>query len=199
MAQPGTRPALTRRAIVAAARGMVAEAGLEALSLRRLATRLGVTAPALYAHVADKGDLLRALAEEEFATLEERFRAAASDDPLDHLRATAREYVGYARERPELFRLMFLFAPAMGEGVGIPTALELPAATQAFGSAVEAVEKAAASGAIVTDDPFLTALTLWSAAHGVATVLQLGFDFPPELVDALITEATDRILLGYGA
>ncbi|MBE9640047.1 TetR family transcriptional regulator [Salipiger mangrovisoli] len=39
------------------------EQGLDALSLRTLATRLGVKAPSLYWHVANKGDLLAAMGE----------------------------------------------------------------------------------------------------------------------------------------
>ena len=45
--EPQDRPLLQREAIVAAARELVSTKGLEALSLRRLAANLGVTAPAL--------------------------------------------------------------------------------------------------------------------------------------------------------
>ena len=194
---PGVgRPSLTREAIIDAARELVASAGLEALSLRRLAARLGVTAPALYLHFAGKRELLRALAESEFATLEARFDDVTTDDPVERVRATTRAYVTHARERPELFRVMFLFPPAVG---GEGTADELPAATKTFAAAAARIEAAVAAGALRTDDVLLTALALWSAAHGVATVLQLGFDFPPDLEDRLVTEVTDRLLRGYGA
>ena len=63
------RPALTRAAIVEEARRSIIADGLEALSLRRIASALDVTAPALYAYVTDKGDLLRAVAEGELADL----------------------------------------------------------------------------------------------------------------------------------
>jgi AcrR family transcriptional regulator len=192
-----SRPTLTRPAIVDAARQMVAEVGLGALSLRRLAARLGVTAPALYAHVEDKEDLLRALAEVEFAHLGARFAEVDTEDPVERIRATTRAYVAHARENPELFRVMFLFPPAVGAGLDPPEGIELPAATQAFDTALAAIEEAAATGAIATDDTLLTALALWSAAHGVASVLQLGFEFPTELEDALVDETTDRLLAGY--
>ena len=61
----------------------------------------------------------------------------------------------------------------------------------------ETVEAALGSGELVADDPLLLALTLWSGAHGVATVLQLGFDLPPELEDAMVDDITDRIIAGY--
>lgn len=172
--------------------------GLEALSLRRLAGNLGVTAPALYAHVRDKQDLLRALAEVEFENLVERFEAVTDTAPLDRIRAQSRAYVAHARENPELFRVMFLFPPEL-TAASVPEEVQLPGATKAFTSAGTAITEAVEAGDIVADDPLLVALTLWSGAHGVATVLQLGFGLPPELEDAMIDEVTDRILAGYRA
>lgn len=198
MAATVDRAALRRDAIVAAARDLVVEAGLEALSLRRLAGRLGVTAPALYAHVTDKDDLLRALATAQFDELVARFAAVDEVDPVARIRAHGRAYVAHARARPELFRVMFLFPPDLGGG-DLPEGMELPGATQAFTAAAEAVEEAVTAGALHTDDPLLAALTLWSAVHGVAVVLQLGLGLPPEIEDAMVDEVTDRLLAGYQA
>jgi len=190
------RPPLNRSAIVSAARTLVVADGLEALSLRRIAAHLGVTAPALYAHVRDKQDLLRALAEIEFDALVARFDAVADPDPIVRIRGHARAYVQYARENPELFRVMFLFPPELSPAT-VPAGVELPGATRAFEAAAGAVEDAIAAGTIRSDDPLLVALTLWSGTHGVATILQLGFGLPTELEDAMIDEVTERILAGY--
>lgn len=58
-----TRRGLTRRAIVDRALDLGDAEGLEAVSLRRLATELGVTPMALYRHVKDKQDLINAMYE----------------------------------------------------------------------------------------------------------------------------------------
>jgi AcrR family transcriptional regulator len=55
--------ALTQEQVVKRAVGLMAEAGLEALTLRRLAAELGVSAPTLYWHVRDKRQLLDLMAE----------------------------------------------------------------------------------------------------------------------------------------
>ncbi len=55
--------ALTREQVVRRAVELMAEAGLEALTLRRLATDLGVSAPTLYWHVRNKRQLLDLMAE----------------------------------------------------------------------------------------------------------------------------------------
>jgi TetR/AcrR family transcriptional regulator, tetracycline repressor protein len=58
---PGQRAGLTREAVLAGARAALAEDGVDALSMRRLARRLGVAPNALYSHVAGRDDLIDAL------------------------------------------------------------------------------------------------------------------------------------------
>lgn len=66
--------ALDRQRIVTEAVALLDEAGLDGVTLRKLATRLGVQAPTLYWHLRNKADLVNALAEvileAEFAELE---------------------------------------------------------------------------------------------------------------------------------
>ena len=61
------QPSLDLDRIVAAAFEQLEEDGLEGVSMRRLATRLGVQAPALYWHVGDKAELLGLMAREMYA------------------------------------------------------------------------------------------------------------------------------------
>lgn len=190
------RPPLSREAIVSEARSMVQSGGLEALSLRRLATRLGVTAPALYAHVASKRDLVRAVAEVEFDHLLARFDKIDTTDPLERIRAQSRAYVDHARENPELFQVMFVFPPDLG-AAPLPEGVELPAATRAFTTALAAVEEAMDAGVIERADPVLVALTLWTANHGVAMALLLGLALPSDLEDELVAEVTGRLVRGW--
>lgn len=62
MARP-RQALLTRERIVAAAAELIDEAGLDALSTRRLADRLGVRGPSLYNHFATKDEILDAVAD----------------------------------------------------------------------------------------------------------------------------------------
>lgn len=170
---PAARTALSRPAIVAAALQLVSEHGLDALSLRRLASDLGVTAPALYAHVRDKSDLLATLAETGFRELLDRYAAIATDDPIDRIRRQCLIYVDMALANPGLFQAMFMFPP---QALELPNPrTELAAATEAFEQPTKAIADAIATGAIHPDhDPFVAALTLWTVTHGLAQVLLLG-------------------------
>ena len=196
MTAPADRTPLTRDAIVAAARDLIRADGLEQLSLRRLGGELGVSATALYAHIDTKEDLLRAVAAGEFERLVASYEGASAEGPLDRIRFHSRTYIEFSRAEPELFSVLFLFSPAQTSG-RLPDDAVLPAATAAFAWATAAVDDAIAAGQLVTADPQLAALTLWAGAHGVATVLRLGFGLPPEIEDAMVEEITDRILAGY--
>lgn len=196
MTKASIRTPLRREAILEEARAVVRGHGVDGLSLRRLARNLGVTAPALYAHIRDKGDLLRALAEAEFARLVERMEGVRSADPVERLGAYSRAYIAHARAEPELFDVMFLFAPDVG-AVDLPPGVELPAATRAFTIPLAAVEEAIAAGELADADPLVVALTLWTSAHGVAVSLRLGLDLPPGIEAALIDESVDRVIRGW--
>ena len=189
MAEP-----LSRGLVVAAARSMIAERGLDAVSLRALSASLGVTAPALYAYVTDKRDLLRAVAEFEFGRLLEVFEAIDHADPLARMRAYSRAYITYAVANPELFKTMFLFPPdmilpALGDG--------LPLASKAFEVPFGAITDAIASGQLPADtDPHTAALTMWTVTHGAADVLLLGLAIDPEGADRLVDTVLDTVLAG---
>jgi AcrR family transcriptional regulator len=188
-----SRPALTHDVVVDAARSLIQAEGVDQVSLRRVARELGVTAPALYAYVRDYDSLLAAVAAGQFRRMEQRFAAVGGDDPIDRLRALGRTYVAHAREEPHLHRLAFRYPPAAlagREGGGFGPA------TEAFAAALAPIEEAIAAGLLVTDDPILTALTLWSAAHGVAEVLLMGIGLPDAMADALVASVVDATLDG---
>jgi len=58
---------LDRDRLIAAAFALLEEGGLDGLSMRRLAARLDVQAPALYWHVGDKAELLGLMARDIYA------------------------------------------------------------------------------------------------------------------------------------
>jgi AcrR family transcriptional regulator len=94
------------REIVLEARKLLDEQGLEELSMRNLAARLGMRAPSLYKHFANKESLESVLISIGFEEQAALFEAAlrSSRQPLI---AMARAYRAYARDHPGLYRLMY--------------------------------------------------------------------------------------------
>ncbi|MEU6565175.1 TetR/AcrR family transcriptional regulator [Nocardia nova] len=83
----GRPPRLSRAQIVAAARELIETHGVQALTMRRLATELGVTPMAVYHHVADRDALLLLLLEEVAAAA---VRPSPPADPRERLIVAAR-------------------------------------------------------------------------------------------------------------
>ncbi len=150
-----------RTALVGAALALLTEGGADALSLRAVARRAGVSAMAPYRHYPDKEALLAAVAVQGFDGLRDMLRAADAAAPAgDALVAQAVAYVRYAEENPALFRLMF--GPAR---LGTHPALE------AAGEAAYAVLAARVAAQTPADaDREACALGCWSLVHGLASL-----------------------------
>lgn len=179
---------LTRARIVEEARHLVEQNGYEQLSLRRLAASLDVTAPALYDHVASKDDVLQAVAEHGYRTLQTSYDTRGGR-AIERVRQRALTYVDFARDHPELFRLMFTFRP---RAVAIEADNELTAATNVFDAAIEDVRQAIADGDLVDRDVDQLGLTLWASMHGVATVATIA----PPVAEAVADDVVDALLAG---
>jgi AcrR family transcriptional regulator len=100
---PGSRE--ERAAVIVGAALEILEAeGMDAVSMRRIAERVGIQAPSLYNHFRDKSAIKNALISYGFADLAERSEPAlASKDPIGTL---ARAYRAFAVAHPHLYRLM---------------------------------------------------------------------------------------------
>jgi len=83
--------------------------GHERLSLRALAANAGVAPSAPYRHFKDRSALLHALADIGFVQLIEGYsRARALNaSPQDQLKAAIEVFLNLAKNRPNLFHLMF--------------------------------------------------------------------------------------------
>ena len=157
----GSASALTPRAreIVGIARELLERDGPSGLSMRAIAAGLGIKAPSLYKHVADKGALEVALIAAGLEEMADAFESATAgaDDPLT---ALALEYRRFALAHPHLYRLM-MDRPLPRER--LPAGLEDRA-----GSVLVAA---------VGGDPDV-ARAAFALAHGMVS-LELNDRFPP--------------------
>lgn len=99
-------------AIVRAGREILDADGLDALTMQRVATTVGVRAPSLYKHVRDRDDLVRLIAADILRELGEQLDGVAtSDDPAENLVATASAFRRFAHEHPGAHALLFTRIP----------------------------------------------------------------------------------------
>ena len=108
--------------IVAAGRAILTSEGLEALTMHRVAEGVGVRAPSLYRRVPSRAALVRLVAGDVAADVENRLEAAASTgDPRRDLRALALALRDFALSDPHSFEL--LFSPLTDDSAADPGAV----------------------------------------------------------------------------
>lgn len=159
-----------RNALIAAGHALLAEEGVTALELRKVARRAGVSQAAPYRHFTDKQALVAAIAEDGFRQLADQTQRAlesAPDQPRQQLLAIAHGYVRFALDHPALMREMF-------SGLTIERAAypALYAASKVgFAHMLGVIQRGQARAEFADADPTQLALVAWSLFHGLAMLL----------------------------
>lgn len=154
-----------KEACVRAAHDVIAERGVEQLSLREVARRLGVSHQAPYRHFASRDHLLAEVMRrcfEEFARdLDQRER---SEDPALELHSLGQRYLAFAASHPLEYRLMF--------GTPWPEPASHPDlvrdASHAFDVLRDVLRRIYGNDRSVRERIDLQAMFIWSTMHGLA-------------------------------
>lgn len=156
-------------ALLAEAGKVLEEEGLDALTLREVARRVGVSHNAPYRHFPDREALLAALAAEGFGQLAERQREAAAEKGV---RGMGEAYVQFALGQPQRFQLMF------GGAVRIDRHPRLAdVATRTFDALSGALAGASPASRGAAD----ASVAAWALVHGLAHLLKDGRISPAAL------------------
>jgi len=160
-----TRSALA--AILDATRDLLAEGGIEALSMRAVAERVGVSATAIYHHFENKQALVDRVVLDAFDRFGTQLAQAAARHPegsLARVQAIGQAYVRFAVENETYFRVIFsIAAPNPRDPQDLPHGGGYPVLR-------ESIVAAMATGAMRQADPDLMAHYLWTHVHGVVTL-----------------------------
>jgi AcrR family transcriptional regulator len=156
-----------REALIRAALRVAEQGGSEAISIKGLATTLGVSQPAPYRHFADREALLVAVTAEAFrqfnATLRE---AVARPSKRPKLSRLAQAALLFGLERGGIYRLMF----ASQTVACAPERSELHAASrETFALVLDALDAPVADQLRERH-----ALQIWASVHGVVMLAQHG-------------------------
>ena len=183
-----------------AAERMFADHGAEAVTIRQLASALGVSPMTPYRYFKDKDAILAAVRARAFDRHAEALEAAYDQSPGDAAQrslAVGRAYVDFALERPEAYKLMFdIKQPSAETYPDLVRAGERSRATM-----TRHVAELAAAG-LVVGDPELIGHLYWAALHGP---LMLSFSgMLPKAYDAMtlighLLEALARAWAAPGA
>ncbi|MBB4854896.1 AcrR family transcriptional regulator [Mycobacteroides chelonae] len=157
-----------REEIIGAAIALVLESKeLRAPSIRDVAREIGVTPPSIYLHFADKDQLMDAACGQYYQQLDDEMVAAAVDQrtALERLHAQGMAYVRFATATPLMYRLA-TSAPPRND-----SELDETLVSAAFAHLHKGVLELVAEGFYPDGDTVAMGLQLWTAAHGVASML----------------------------
>jgi AcrR family transcriptional regulator len=202
---PGTRRSRARRGeggrlrddILAAAEELLLASGdTKSLSIRAIASAVGVTPPSIYLHFADRNELVFAVCDRKWRELEAQLEAAVAGlvDPLERIIRRGRAYVDFGLTHPEHYRILlggradqvpenYADEALLTERLGFePLALDLTAAMEA--------------GQVARADPLELCLVLFFAIHGLTSMLvsRPGVHWPDS--DVLVDRMIDTLMSG---
>lgn len=164
-----------RLALVEAALQLLAERGLEGVTLRETARRTGVSHSAPYHHFPDKAHLIEALAIASYHRFQASLQHAwdtTKGPSIARFRAVGLAYVRFAIEHPQEFRLMNrpeLRRGAAGRGDGATQVDK--AARGSYEVLINSIRASQSDGFLEPGDPEAMALTAWASVHGLAVLL----------------------------
>ena len=156
-----------------------------AISLRAIAKQIGVSAPALYRHYADRESLLAELAISGFQTLRQHLLAVDQQDSRSALIGIGLAYVAFAQSEPNLYRLM------IGGRVlpkGAHPRLD-QAGLDAFNVLQDTIARGQRAGYLKPAPLALMTATAWSLVHGLSQLTIDGHlpnaDAEPQLAEGI--------------
>lgn len=158
-----------RAALIECGIELIQRKGIEALTLREIGKRLGVSRSAAYRHFKDKDALLAAISQAgfiEFGSIVETAKREAGDGFARQMDAIAVAYAQFADEHRARFEVMFaaVLEPDGGAKVGAGRGLQI---------LEEAIREAQKKGEVREGDAGLLARVVWALIHG-ASMLRLG-------------------------
>lgn len=157
-----------KEACLQAAREVIAEQGVEGLSMRDVARRLKVSHQAPYRHFPSRDHLLVEIMRRCFEDFAQFIRKKSEEKDGDELRGMGEAYMVYAELKPLEYRLMF--GTPWPEPAAHPDLVKH--AVYAFDVLRQNLIKKHGEKANAKKQAELEAMFIWSALHGLATIEQ---------------------------
>ena len=184
-----------RTALLSEAAVMIADTGVDSVTMRAISARLGVSHAAPYRHFEDKNALLVAVAAAGFEQLGERLREAIEGSRRSSASIFSRlgeAYLRFAIGNPAHYRLMYGTDALARQN----EPLLRNAADALLAQVATVMGEQQRAGNIKKQDPEIQAYVAWSAVHGLASLLVERQIDPSTNVDALINHTTRTLLDG---
>ncbi len=180
----------SKQAILSQARRLFDAHGEEALSMRAVAGRAGVTATAIYRHFRGRDHLIEALSESGFALLIEML-GRKRRRPVSPVRDVMANFLDFALTQPRFYELMFLRRRAATR--------VFPRDFAAHRSPAFDICRARVESELGAADSLEVTLSIWAHAHGLISMFTLGrFGDDVARFRKIYSRSMDRLYKGIG-
>ena len=161
-----------RTLIMDAARELFVSRGVEAVTMREIAKRIGYSATSIYLHFSDKEDLIRAICDTDFLALADALKTNLQiSDPVERMLAFGQGYARFALQYPNHYRMMFMTEHAPCDPA-ISSVQQNNAEQDAYCQLKIVINEVFLAGKFKPDltDSDLVAQTIWAGMHGVCAL-----------------------------
>ncbi|MFA9446582.1 TetR/AcrR family transcriptional regulator [Egicoccus sp. AB-alg6-2] len=168
----------------------------DAVSMRAIAKKVGVTPPAIYLHFDTKEELFFAVCDRRFNAFTEAVVAALTEagpdaTAIEQLYLLGHAYIDWGLANPEHYAILFGGAISIPEGVD-PMQLQ---GRQSLDALLGVISRGIEDGVFAVDDPQTAALMLWSTVHGFVELATFKQEYVPDIdVRSRKTAVLDQVL-----
>ena len=160
----------TKTRLLAEARDLYLESGLDRFSLREVARRAGLSAAAVYRHYDGKEALLREVCGDGFRIFSSYLlRGLAAPSPRDRLTQSCAQYLAFGLEHPRDYRFIFMGAAEDAVPLAPPVA-NREEGEPTFRFLVDRVRECMQARVLRKADADEVALLIWSHLHGLVSL-----------------------------
>lgn len=188
-------------ALVAAAQVMFAERPVDEVTVEEIGQRAGVAVGSIYNNFGSKEGLYAAVVARALDVDRDYMDRAYTPDrnPIEQLLAASEQYLRFALDHPQFFRMLaFPAKPGPYPAAADTAALLSRRVDEQNARMVDAIERGIAEGTVRQLDPMKTATVLWASWNGIISLAWRHDDLrqDPKGLAELIEKAAD--LVSYG-
>jgi AcrR family transcriptional regulator len=177
----------------------IKENDVDNLTLKILGDATGTSRSAIYRHFASKDALIENMILEGFDSFDAMVTPILLDNSkhlLDRFYIAGKEYINFANNNPNLYRLLFgkKYATTRERLVSIKDE-----DCSGFGALKIAIEEGQSIGLLKKENSYEQSIILWSSLHGLSSLIIDGFMDVGEIKEKLYDRMFDMFLSGIAS
>ena len=177
----------------------IAKEDVDKLTLKILSDATGTSRSAIYKHFKNKDALIETIIERGFDKFDKETTPYLFDNDkslIDRFYLTGKLYIEFARQNPNLYRLLFgkKYAHIREELLSIKDE-----DCKGFSALQKTVEEGQRSGVLQKDDSYKQTIAIWASMHGFSSLIIDGFMDVEEVYEDVYTTVFKALLTGMVA